>query len=45
MAELNTPEHLLLNQMGHGNIHVTQLYYLAVTKTGVDVLQENLNKL
>ncbi len=45
MAELNTPEHLLLAQMGHGNIHVTQLYYLAVTKTGVDVLQENLNKL
>jgi integrase len=45
MAELNTPEHLLCNQMGHGNIHVTQLYYLAVTKTGVDVLQENLNKL
>ena len=45
MAELNTPEHLLCNQMGHGNIHVTQLYYLAVTKTGVDVLQENLNQL
>ncbi|MBQ1632956.1 MAG: tyrosine-type recombinase/integrase [Clostridia bacterium] len=45
MAELNTPEHLLLKQMGHGNIHVTQLYYLAVTKTGVDVLKDNLNKL
>ena len=45
MAELNTPEHLLLAQMGHGNIHVTQLYYLAVTKTGVDVLKDNLNKL
>ena len=27
MAEMNTPEHLLLKQMGHGNIHVTQLYY------------------
>ena len=45
MAELNTPEHLLCNQMGHGNIHVTQRYYLAVTKTGVDVLLDNLNKL
>ena len=45
MAELNTPEHLLCNQMGHGNIHVTQLYYLAVTKTGVDVLRGNLNML
>ena len=45
MAEMNTPEHLLCDQMGHGNIHVTQLYYLAVTKTGVDVLRDNLNKL
>ena len=45
MAELNTPEHLLCNQMGHGNINVTQLYYLAVTKTGVDVLKENLDLL
>ena len=45
MAEMNTPEHLLCDQMGHGNIHVTQLYYLAVTKTGVDVRRDNLNKL
>ena len=29
----------------HGNIHVTQRYYLAVTETGVDILQDNLNKL
>ena len=45
MAEMNTPTHLLCNQMGHGNIHVTQLYYLAVSKTGVEVLQNNLNLL
>ena len=45
MAEMNTPAHLLCNQMGHGNIHVTQLYYLAVSKTGIEVLQQNLNKL
>ncbi|MBQ6439418.1 MAG: site-specific integrase [Mogibacterium sp.] len=45
MAELNTPEHLLCNQMGHGNINVTHLYYLAVTKTGVDVLKANLDLL
>ena len=45
MAELNTPEHLLCNQMGHGNINVTQRYYLAVTKTGIEALRENLNKL
>ena len=45
MAEMNTPQHLLCNQMGHGNINVTQRYYLSVTKTGVDVLKENLNLL
>ena len=45
MAEMNTPTHLLCNQMGHGNIHVTQLYYLSVTKNGVDILQNNLNQL
>lgn len=45
MAELNTPAHLLCNQMGHGNIHVTQRYYLAVSKTGIDILKNNLNKI
>ena len=45
MAEMNTPTHLLCNQMGHGNIHVTQLYYLAVSKTGIEVLKNNLNQL
>ena len=45
MAELNTPPHLLCNQMGHGNIHVTQKYYIAISKSGVEILQGNLNKL
>lgn len=45
MAELNTPTHLLCNQMGHGHIHVTQRYYLAVSKTGIEILQDNLNRL
>lgn len=45
MAEMNTPEHLLCDQMGHGNIRVTQRYYLAVTESGVDVLQNNLDLL
>ena len=45
MAEQNTPTHLLCNQMGHGNIQVTQRYYLALTRTGVDILKENLNRL
>lgn len=45
MAERNTPTHLLCNQMGHGNIQVTQQYYIAVTKTGIDILKDNLNQL
>ncbi len=45
MAEMNTPQHLLCNQMGHGNIHVTQRYYIAISKTGVEILQNNLNNL
>ena len=45
MAEMNTPAHLLCNQMGHGNIHVTQLYYLAVSETGIETLQKILNQL
>ena len=45
MAEMNTPAHLLCNQMGHGNINVTQKYYLAVSKTGIEALQQNINRL
>ena len=43
MAEMNTPAHLLCNQMGHGNIHITQRYYLAVSPSGIEALQRNLN--
>ena len=45
MAEMNTPTHLLCNQMGHGNIHVTQQYYIAISKTGMDILKNNINSL
>ena len=45
MAEMNTPTHLLCDQMGHGNIQVTQRYYIAVSKRGIEVLRENLNRL
>ena len=45
MAEMNTPTHLLCNQMGHGNIHVTQQYYIAISKNGMDILRGNLNNL
>ena len=45
LAMLNTPTHVLCKQMGHGNIHVTEKYYIALSKTGVDVLKNNLEKL
>ena len=45
MAEKNTPTHLLCNQMGHGNIHVTQRYYIALSKKGIEILKDNLNQL
>ena len=45
LAELNTPTHLLCNQMGHASGKVTERYYLAVSKRGIDVLQRNLNLL
>ena len=45
MAELNTPAHLLCKQMGHGNIKVTQRYYLGISDTGVEALLKNLNQL
>ena len=45
MAEMNTPTHLLCSQMGHGHIHITQRYYLAISQSGVETLQNNLNHL
>lgn len=45
MAEMNTPLHLLCNQMGHWNIRVTQRYYIALSKTGIDIIKHNLNQL
>ena len=45
LADMNTPAHILCNQMGHGNINVTQKYYIAVSKSGITTLQNNLSKL
>jgi integrase len=45
LAELNTPTFLLCKQMGHASIKVTEQYYLAISKTGVEVLTENLDRL
>jgi len=45
LAVLNTPEHLLCNQMGHGNSQVTHKYYIAVSDKGIDELLKNLEKM
>ena len=43
LAEMNTPTHILCNQMGHASGKVTERYYLADSKTGIDMLTKNLN--
>lgn len=43
LAEMNTPTHILCNHMGHASGKVTERYYLAVSKPGIDVLTSNLN--
>lgn len=45
LAVLNTPEHLLCNQMGHSNSQVTHKYYIAVSEKGIDELLKNLEKM
>ena len=43
LAEMNTPMHILCNQMGHASSKVTERYYLTISKSGVNVLLDNLN--
>lgn len=45
LAILNTPEHLLCNQMGHSSIKVTQKYYIAISDRGIEELLKNLEKM
>ena len=45
LAELNTPLHILCNQMGHGNSQVTQKYYLAISDQGISKLLSNLENI
>ena len=45
MAEMNTPTHLLCNQMGHASIKVTQQYYIAISQGGINALQKNIDML
>ena len=45
LAELNTPSHILCNQMGHGSGRVTEQYYLAVSKSGIEILKDKIDNL
>ena len=45
LATLNTPTHILCNQMGHGKIETTKKYYIAVSQNGIDALVRNLNQI
>jgi len=45
LALLNTPEHILLNQMGHSKSSTTHKYYLAVSEMGIDELKKNLERM
>ena len=45
LATLNTPTHLLCNQMGHSGSHVTQKYYIAISEKGIKKLLRNLEKI
>lgn len=45
LAVLNTPTHILCNQMGHGNIHVTERYYITMSQDGITALTNNLELL
>lgn len=45
LALLNTPMHILCNQMGHASGNVTQKYYLGFSKQGVDLLKSNLDSI
>ena len=45
LALLNTPMHILCNQMGHASGNVTQKYYLGFSKQGVELLKSNLDSI
>lgn len=42
LAEQNMPTHLLCNQMGHANSKVTEKYYIAVSKHGMDIVKDKV---
>lgn len=45
MANAGVPQHLLLKMMGHGNIQVTQQYYLGINDEGIDIIKKKLEEM
>lgn len=45
LAAMNTPEHLLCNQMGHSSVNVTHRYYIAISEKGINELLNNIEKI
>ena len=45
LAMMNTPMHILCNQMGHASGNVTRKYYLGNSKQGLELLKNNLNQM
>ena len=42
LAEQNMPSHLLCNQMGHASSKVTEKYYIAVSKHGMEIIKDKI---
>lgn len=45
MANAGIPQHLLLKMMGHGNIGVTQQYYLGMNDESIDIIKKKLEEI
>ena len=45
MANAGIPQHLLLKMMGHGNIQVTQQYYLGMNDESIDIIKKKLEEI
>lgn len=45
MANAGIPQHLLLKMMGHGNIQVTQQYYLGMNDESIDIIKKKLEEM
>ena len=45
LAEQNIPAHLLCNQMGHANSKVTEKYYIALSKQGMEIIRDKIERI